>query len=192
MADDAPPAQDQPTFTSADRIRQLNEVDKDVAELIHSAGLAIQALTNAEPDASNPSAAVPDGSLESHKTQFKEATARYFALLSSIDVRLRRQVYALEEADVLAPEPAARAGDTTSAGAGAGTGVGATATATGDGEGDPLDISWLNSRKDTVGMDKEAELWAAASELVQKTDQVEAPSGDSSKPEPDSEKMQVD
>jgi hypothetical protein len=135
---------------------------------------------------------VPDGSLDSHKTQFKEATARYFTLLSSIDVRLRRQVYALEEADVLAPELAARAGDTTSAGAGAGAGVGTTATATGDGEGDPLDISWLNSRKDTVGMDKEAELWAAASELVEKIDQVEAPNRDSSKPEQDSEKMQVD
>jgi hypothetical protein len=28
MADDAAPAQDQQRFTSADRIRQLNEVDK--------------------------------------------------------------------------------------------------------------------------------------------------------------------
>lgn len=133
---------------------------------------------------------MPDGSLDSHKTQFKEATARYFTLLSSIDVRLRRQVYALEEADVLAPESAARAGDTTSAGAGAGAAAGAAAI--GDGEGDPLDISWLNSRKDTVGMDKEAELWAAASELAEKIDRLEAPSGDSSKPESDSEKMQVD
>lgn len=25
-----------------------------------------------------------------------------------------------------------------------------------------MDISWLNSRKDTVGKDKEADLWAAA------------------------------
>lgn len=32
----------------------------------------------------------------------------------------------------------------------------------GAGAANPLDISWLNSRKDTVGKDKEAELWAAA------------------------------
>jgi hypothetical protein len=130
---------------------------------------------------------VPDGSLDSHKARFKEATAQYFSLLSSIDVRLRRQVYALEEAAVLAPESAARAGDTTSAGAGAGG-----AAATGPGSEDPLDISWLNSRKDTVGMDKEAELWAAARELADKINQAEAPNEDSSKPEPDAEKMQVD
>jgi hypothetical protein len=30
-----------------------------------------------------------------------------------------------------------------------------------------LDVSWLNSRKDTVGKDKEAELWAAARQFVE-------------------------
>ncbi|KAH8431836.1 mediator of RNA polymerase II transcription subunit 11 [Aspergillus melleus] len=138
-------------FTSADRIRQLNEVDKDVARLIHSAGLAIQALTNARTGDSS-----TDNSLQSHQARFKEATSQYFALLSSIDVRLRRQVYALEEASILAPDSAsARAGDTTGAG-------GAAA-----GASNPLDISWLNSRKDTVGKDKEAELWAAARGFVE-------------------------
>ncbi|KAK1139933.1 hypothetical protein N8T08_011010 [Aspergillus melleus] len=138
-------------FTSADRIRQLNEVDKDVARLIHSAGLAIQALTNARTSDSS-----TDNSLQSHQARFKEATSQYFALLSSIDVRLRRQVYALEEASILAPDSAsARAGDTTGAG-------GAAA-----GASNPLDISWLNSRKDTVGKDKEAELWAAARGFVE-------------------------
>ncbi|THC97319.1 hypothetical protein EYZ11_003210 [Aspergillus tanneri] len=138
-------------FTSADRIRQLNEVDKDVARLIHSAGLAIQALTNARSGDSS-----TDNSLQSHQSRFKEATSQYFALLSSIDVRLRRQVYALEEAAILAPESASRTGET--AGAGGGTATGAA---------NPLDVSWLNSRKDTVGKDKEAELWAAAREFVE-------------------------
>ncbi|RHZ66332.1 mediator of RNA polymerase II transcription subunit 11 [Aspergillus thermomutatus] len=152
MAESRDSAQPDQVFTSADRIRQLNEVDKDVAKLIHSAGLAIQALTNAR-TADSPE----DTSLESHKARFKEATSRYFALLSSIDVRLRRQVYALEEAAILAPESASRTGDLPGAGGGAATGA-----------SNPLDVSWLNSRKDTVGKDKEAELWAAARQFVER------------------------
>lgn len=80
-------------------------------------------------------------------------------------MRLRRQVYALEEASILVPETSAlRAGD----GAGAG---GAAAVAA-----NPLDISWLNSRKDTVGKDKEAELWAAAREFVEQIGNPPLPS----------------
>ncbi|RAK74815.1 mediator of RNA polymerase II transcription subunit 11 [Aspergillus fijiensis CBS 313.89] len=144
-------------FTSADRIRQLNEIDKDVAQLIHSAGLAIQALTNARTTDSP----AENNSLAAHKTRFKEATSQYFALLSSIDVRLRRQVYALEEAGILAPETAATA---TNPRTGELAGAGAAAAAA---SSNPLDVSWLNSRKDTVGKDKEAELWAAAREFVE-------------------------
>lgn len=152
---------------------------QDVAKLIHSAGLAIQALTNAKPK--TPSSDVLDGSLESHKTQFKDATQQYFALLSSIDVRLRRQVYALEESSVLAPDPVGRAGDATSGTAGAGAGSASNS----------LDISWLNSRKDTVGKDKEAELWAAARGFVEKLDQSSGGQLNSNEPNDDSE-MQVD
>ncbi|KAJ5657097.1 hypothetical protein N7507_009047 [Penicillium longicatenatum] len=190
------------TFSSADRIRQLNDIDqvhklprarkwhtnqaaglKDVAKLIHSAGLGIQALTNMKPDSSAP---LHNGSLESHKTQFKEATAQYFALLSSIDVRLRRQAHALEEASVLRPETNSRTGDATGAGAG-----GAGASAGSGAAANPLDISWLNSRKDTVGKDKEAELWASARQFVE---QLDGSSGSqrSDKPSRNAEQMEVD
>ncbi|RDW70800.1 mediator of RNA polymerase II transcription subunit 11 [Aspergillus mulundensis] len=163
-------------FTSADRIRQLNEIDQDVAKLIHSAGLAIQALTNARTN--DPSSPSTDNSLDSHKARFKEATSQYFALLSSIDVRLRRQVYALEEASILAPDLSSRAGDTGS-GAAAGT-------------SNPLDVSWLNSRKDTVGKEKEAELWAAARQFVQRINQASPGDEAKVKTEGGQESMQVD
>lgn len=38
----------------------------------------------------------------------------------------------------------------------------------------PFEISWLNSRKDTVGKDKEAELWAEAREFVEKVAEQKA------------------
>lgn len=65
-------------------------------------------------------------------------------------------MYALEEAGIVAPDSGpSRASDAAAAAAGGGAaGI------------NPLEISWLNSRKDTVGKDKEAELWAAAREFV--------------------------
>ncbi|KAF9884430.1 hypothetical protein FE257_001761 [Aspergillus nanangensis] len=176
MADAANPSSkaDQ-TFSSADHIRQLNEVDKDVARLIHSAGLAIQALTNARSGD-----CTADTSLESHKARFKEATSQYFALLSSIDVRLRRQVYALEEASILGPEPTSRGGEAVAAPGG------------GAGAANPLDVSWLNSRKDTVGKDKEAELWAAARGFVEHISNSAAVDKSGGKTDGGPERMQTD
>ena len=113
---------------------------------------------------------VDDDLLASHKARFQGATRQYFTLLSSIDVRLRRQVYALEEASILPGElSTSRTGDT--------DGTGNTINA--------LDVSWLNSRKDTVGKDKEAELWAAARKFGERItqDKVDNVSG---------EKMDVD
>lgn len=154
-----------------------------MTKLIRSAGLAIQALTNTKPDSAP---ADSDGSLESHKTQFQDATAQYFALLSSIDVRLRRQVFALEEASLVAPESTSRTGDAAGTSAGIGGASGAAAAA------NPLDISWLNSRKDTVGKDKEAELWAAARQYVEQLNQTPGESKSSETQNGNSEEMQVD
>jgi hypothetical protein len=79
-------------------------------------------------------------------------------------------------------------GDATGAGAGAVGAAGAGAGGT-----NPLDISWLNSRKDTVGKDKEAELWAAARGFVEQLDNAPNGLNGSIKQEKsDSEKMQVD
>ena len=100
------------------------------------------------------------------KAAFKDSTSQYFSLLSSIDVRLRRQVYALEEAGILEAESATATNvsfknDTVTT-----TGAGTSGTGTAAGTFNPLEISWLNSRKDTVGKDKEAESWAAAREFL--------------------------
>ncbi|KAH8700673.1 mediator complex, subunit Med11 [Talaromyces proteolyticus] len=151
------------TFSSADRIRQLNDIDKDVAKLVNSAGLAIQALAN------DKSSAASGSSIEERKAAFKTATSQYFALLSSIDVRLRRQVYALEEAGILDAESVAASGSfrgDAAVGTAGSTAAGGSGTAAG--VFNPLEISWLNSRKDTVGKDKEAESWATTRELVKR------------------------
>ncbi|MCJ1363173.1 hypothetical protein MMC16_002280 [Acarospora aff. strigata] len=158
--------------SSAERIEQLNGIDKDIAKLLHSAGLAVKALTKSlegtQEDDSLP------GSLENHKTAFTSAASQYFSLLSSIDVRLRRQIYALEEADIISAEGSVKESQTalavpTSHGATGGAGIAvpssdkANAAASGLGS---LDIGWLNSRNDTVGKEMEAELWAKANDFI--------------------------
>ncbi|EEQ86427.1 uncharacterized protein BDCG_01547 [Blastomyces dermatitidis ER-3] len=153
-------------FSPADRIRQLNDIDKDVTKLLNAAGVAIRSLTTNSSSIAlgQQSSDIPkiDGTLESHQAAFRAASSQYFALLSSIDVHLRRQVYALEEASIIKPESAETAGG--------GTTTTTIAAAASSGGVNPLDSSWLNSRKDTVGKDKEAELWAEASRLAAQLD----------------------
>ncbi|MCJ1463774.1 hypothetical protein MMC07_002383 [Pseudocyphellaria aurata] len=168
------------TFSSSDRVKQLNEIDKDVAQLLHSAGQAIKALTNrsvSERD-DRPSQI---RSIDQQKEDFTAAASQYFSLLSSVDVRLRRQIYALEEADIIPAEAATKeqlpnvtnpfspfgsvshanlpnqpatkqAAASKSAGTGGGLGS--------------LDVGWLNSRNDNVGKEMEAELWGKARNFV--------------------------
>ncbi|EFR03056.1 hypothetical protein MGYG_06054 [Nannizzia gypsea CBS 118893] len=157
-------ASEKAVFSPADRIKELNEVDKDVAQILKSAGLAIQSLTNnasQAPEDLDTGSSVTVGTLDARKKAFKAACSQYFALVSSVDVKLRRQVYALEEASIIRAEPtiSLKAGDSMVSGAG-------TVAQPTPGNVNPLETSWLNSRKDTVGKDKEAELWAEASRFM--------------------------
>lgn len=136
----------------------------------------MQALTNAEPEGSTSSTAA-NGSIQSHKKQFEEATKQYFALLSSIDVGLRRQVYAAEEAGLPPTEEEARAFDSWTTGSATGSTTGSdtasvitsvsldsvkTGWTTASAGWNVLNKGWLNTRKDPLNLDKEAELLVAA------------------------------
>jgi len=85
-----------------------------------------------------------------------------------VDVGLRRQIYGLEEADII-PAEKVKKGKESQGGFGAAAGLGAlagksaptTESAGVDGMG-KLDIGWLNSRSGRVGRDMEAELWERA------------------------------
>ncbi|MCJ1382794.1 hypothetical protein MMC17_005907 [Xylographa soralifera] len=152
-----------PQFTSADRINQLNDIDKDVTKLLHSAGLAVKALTGQ----TSLDAEEKPTSIEQQKSSFTVATSRYFSLLSSIDVRLRRQVYALEEADIIAAETAAKESQGSQSVSGNPSQASKDrVSAPSSGLGN-LDIGWLTSRNDKVGKEMEAELWEQARDLVE-------------------------
>lgn len=77
-----------------DRIKELNDIDHDISQLLNYASKAIGQLPNEGYETFNPK-------LEDVKDNFEKLTRNYYATLSAISVRLRRQVYALEEASLI-------------------------------------------------------------------------------------------
>ncbi|CAD6587855.1 MAG: hypothetical protein ASARMPREDX12_003031 [Alectoria sarmentosa] len=167
-----------PIFSASDRIKQLNNIDENVARLLQFAGHAIKALT--KPTASALAEGLPV-SMEQQRESFTAAASQYFTLLSSVDVNLRRQIYALEEADILPPEATTKETPKNLAASSAAQAVSPTALlsrtgggnkgVTGGGGLGSLDVGWLNSRNDNVGKEMKAELWGEAERLVSKLEE---------------------
>ncbi|KAI1615833.1 mediator complex protein-domain-containing protein [Exophiala viscosa] len=152
-----PPATRSSNLTASDRIAELNEIDHSIATLLSAASDAIGIL-------SNQSVSQTQGqSLKSPpaaRDAFAKATETYFSTLSSIEVRLRRQVYALEEANLIKP------GDERDTRRGRALGGDSGISRVGGG---PLDPSWLNARaSDKVGAGMKRELLARARAFVER------------------------
>lgn len=77
-----------------ERIKELNEIDHDISQLLNYASKAIGQLPNEGYETPNPQ-------LKDVKDDFEKQTRDYYTTLSAISVRLRRQVYALEEASLI-------------------------------------------------------------------------------------------
>ena len=167
------------TFTSAERIQQLCAVDENIPQALSAASAAIKSLT----EHSSRTGLQEDTSAQE---AFEAHTTAFYTHIQAISALLHRQVYALEEAGIIAPSatsdldlqppppPASQvAGRPGLLGApggrpgGGGPGVGAPGQSgqeqsqmqiTNGGLGN-LDIGWLNARRDVVGKKKENELW---------------------------------
>lgn len=164
------------SLTPAERIADLNEIDQSISTLLSAASDAVGILSNF------PSPETAGNSLRSSsaaRTAFTNAASTYFSTLSSIEVRLRRQVYALEEAELIKPgdEADARKGRKFAGDAGTSR-VG----------GGPLDPSWLNARaSNKVGEAMKQELLSRARDFVERSErntqgELDAPSSSESAP----------
>jgi hypothetical protein len=118
--------------------------------MLRAAGEAVQALANHPSEKDG-----PPQSDEDARAAFTTATSRYFSLLSSVDVNVRRQIWALEEANIIASGSSEKENQTGKEKAG--TDMNSLGS---------LDVGWLNSRNDKVGKEMEAELWGKASSLM--------------------------
>ena len=129
-------------FTASERISELNKIDESISTLLASASEAIGLLAGRD----GPHTSLED--LNAVQVLFRNSAATYYSTLSSVEVRLRRQVYALEEAGLIesGTERDARNGRTLNS------------EFVGRNGGGLLDPSWLNARIDNPverGMERE-------------------------------------
>ena len=115
--------------------------------------------------------------MDRQKESFTAATSSYFAILSSLDVSLRRQIHALQEAGILPAEASSKDVQPTLLVPPGTQNIGGSLNAlpsrtsgrgniTGGGLGS-LDVGWLNSRNDHTGKEHDAGLWEEARKLVE-------------------------
>ncbi|EXJ91568.1 hypothetical protein A1O3_00116 [Capronia epimyces CBS 606.96] len=156
----SPPGPPPSSLTPANRIAELNQIDHSISTLLSAASDAVGILSNSPTSEAQRNELK---TLESARSAFTAAAEIYFSTLSSIEVRLRRQVYALEEAELIRP------GNDRDAKRGRALGGDSGLTRVGGG---PLDPSWLNARAtDKVGTSMRRELLAQAREFVERVAQ---------------------
>lgn len=154
--------QDPRPFIVEENIDQLNAIGRSIAQLMSHTATALSALTTsatAEPSAESSTKETLDA--PSQKEAFRSATDSFLTALHSIDVCMKRQVLALEEAGIVNLSNGARQGPSN---------VVAKASLKPNGVGTVgnLDVGWLNSRSSRVERDMEAELWQEARDFLER------------------------
>ena len=170
------------SVSTADRIRELTDINSDVVAILTSAGLAINALTNRPLNATNDDdndTNMDDtrepATLDARKQAFGKNTKDFYENVHAVTARLRRQAYALQEAGIITPEAfhlssisvKSAKPPPTQAVRGAPQQVEQQPERITNGGLGKQDIGILNSRGNRVGADKEKELVEDAKKLIQ-------------------------
>lgn len=149
-------------FTVEENIQQLIAIDKSIVELMSHTATALNALTIPSISANpNPNTEVSKPLLdpESQKQAFSSATDSFLTTLHTIDVKLNRQILALEEAGIVnLTNPQRQDPNAPPKASLKPNGVGAIGN---------LDVGWLNGRGPRVERDMESELWSKAKDLLE-------------------------
>ncbi|UKZ69870.1 uncharacterized protein TrAtP1_010873 [Trichoderma atroviride] len=154
-------AQPQVPFTLEENISQLNFIDKSMVQLMNHTAAALGALTT--PESSSDSSAPASVDSAAQKEVFRQATDTFLSTLHSIDVRMKRQILALEEAGIVnLSSGAPRQGPNPN--------IKPSLKPNGVGAIGNLDVGWLNSRGTKVERDMELELWKRTREILEKDD----------------------
>ncbi|EXF84266.1 mediator complex protein [Colletotrichum fioriniae PJ7] len=171
MTTDAPPNE---PFTLQERIQQLCEIDTQIVSLMSHTSSALSALgappKQSPSDPSNPSAPPSQPPSSSSQTQtFKTSMDALLSTLHTVDVHMKRQILALEEASIIKlrndADPKTRQPVMNED---AKIVARPSLEPNGVGTIGNLDVGWLNSRNNKVERDMEAELWAKMRELLER------------------------
>lgn len=129
---------------------------KSIAQLLHSAGLAIKCLTLSQDSPQE---------IQTSKDAFTTATQSYLDQLHSVNTQFKRNAVALRQAGII---PDGRQDDDY-VDDNAQMGFNNTDRAK-EKHKINVDVGWLNSRSGKVGVDYEAELWAKARRILEEVE----------------------
>jgi hypothetical protein len=155
-------------FTVEENIRQLNAVDQQIVQLMKHTATALNALTIPPTPESNqtqdPASEPPKPSLDppAQKDAFRSATDSFLTALHAVDVKMKRQIFALEEASIVNLAPPQRHENNGP--------IMASQKPNGVGAVGNIGAGWLNSRGTRVERDMEAELWDKAKGFLKKNE----------------------
>ncbi|EPE07818.1 mediator complex protein [Ophiostoma piceae UAMH 11346] len=154
-------------FTLAERFEQLDAIDNDIISLLSLANDTLRPLSKpiavagadlstVPKDFSNPDAI----DTEAQVSAFRDAMDGFLTTLHSVDVRLKRQIWALEEDGIISLKEAKT--------------TGGTLEPNGVGDIGKLDVGYLNSRSSKVDRDMESELWLRLRTSLEKMGHVKS------------------
>lgn len=149
-------------------------ISQDISSLLTHASTAIQSLAQPIKSASseeqdpgygtlpqntNPEDTIANLDTEGRLATFSAAKDAFLTTLHSVDVRLKRQVWALEEAGIITLKGSSKQDSAGTNGAGADKGAKVSLQPDGVGKVGGLDVGWLNARSNKIERDMESELW---------------------------------
>ncbi|OTB02585.1 hypothetical protein M426DRAFT_322512 [Hypoxylon sp. CI-4A] len=147
-------------FTTAERIQQLGEIDRNTASLLRSVSQAMQTLQKTKLENGNTTSA---DDMEQKNQDFQDTMNEFLRTLRSINVGMRRQILGLEEAHIITLDSKSSQNARDEGGEAQGASARNTSLRPdGDGKIGGIDVGWLNSRSDKVERDMEADLWTEA------------------------------
>ncbi|CAK7271767.1 hypothetical protein SEPCBS57363_004791 [Sporothrix epigloea] len=136
-------------FTLTERFNQLAEIDNDIIKLLSLANDTIKPLSTPVDTARDNHAGLVNSTgkdTEARVSSFKDAMDSFLTTLHAVDVRLKRQIWGLEEAGIISLKESKSSG--------------VSLEPNGVGDIGALDIGLLNSASSKVDREMEAELWA--------------------------------
>lgn len=170
-------------FTTGERIKQLGEIDEvrcsllfrlctimkadiatqSIVSMLRTVGSAIQNLGKKGAGTADVAMNTGDGDSEDDESgedaAFKHQMNDFLRTLRSVNVRMKRQIWGLEEAGIIKSSEGG-ANDAPEEG-------GKTLDPDGNGKIGAFDVGWLNSRSNKVERDMESELWDQAESFLQ-------------------------
>ncbi|KAF1810572.1 hypothetical protein P152DRAFT_515746 [Eremomyces bilateralis CBS 781.70] len=136
---------------AAGHINALNDIARDVPELLQAAGSAISAMTSKPPSSTNHGSDASLDTLEGRKAEFRAQSKTFFTLVKTISERLQTEAQELEDSGTLLGDAAKTETEEGVTNGGMGR----------------FDIGVLNARASDVGKAKQNELLEEARKLLE-------------------------